>query len=573
MILPNQDDALTEASEVARAIIEETGFAPALDDARLQAWDYVFPLFNWDEHPKVGPTLTEASIAKALDDTAAESLAAVPDIAMRAAIAAGLFTLIDEHEPKRGMEELAHFLRLQPVGLIDNARDLRWEIHAAATAGDPIRVVSLIHRLSSISHEYADEAIAAHILFCCVHPASFRPLTPSSLDPDIRMPEWEHPEISELTTFILAFVTTARPKLPWQNPSDFDADTRQNIAGLQAWLDRAEARGERLTPTQQGLAAWCRFALGSALRKANLLVDAANRYIATPAHPLLLDDPQLSVDKLRYGAATTCHARAGEWSLAADAARKWVTAAPTDATAHRELAKALHKLDRTLEATEAYEAYTRCRNDDADDWEATMLLKLALQVKNDTAVSLAIETAAMATPFKAQGEALSLWFEPWMSSLSPRAQQRWWAGLYYVSSPHIASDLGDARWDHAADSFGEAVALHLRDAIFIPFSQSHPTLAPPNNHWRAVLSGRGMLGELIECLLQARIPQSVAAKALREWVDAHCRRLLPFLTKTDPKRLLELARLRGEAQHGSVTETQTRFVFEVAQALLAAAVE
>lgn len=81
-----------------------------------------------------------------------------------------------------------------------------------------------------------------------------------------------------------------------------------------------------------------------------------------------------------------------------------------------------------------------------------------------------------------------------------------------------------------------------------------------------------MLGELVQLLLQARLPVHRESRALRDWINANHPRLPIYLTNTPVRRLEQLATLRGEAQHGSVTEEQARRVYEEALAFLSAIV-
>src|SRR5262249_44450748 len=119
------------------------------------------------------------------------------------------------------------------------------------------------------------------------------------------------------------------------------------------------------------------------------------------------------------------------------------------------------------------------------------------------------------------------------------------------------------------DAFGEAVAFELKERVFRPFAGSAP-LAPPDDHWKRALSGRGMLGQMIECLLQARQPNHATAKQLAGWLATNLPRLRDHIRKSSPVNLLKLARLRGQAQHESIDETETRWVFHEAEGLLKA---
>jgi hypothetical protein len=140
-------------------------------------------------------------------------------------------------------------------------------------------------------------------------------------------------------------------------------------------------------------------------------------------------------------------------------------------------------------------------------------------------------------------------------------------GMFSLSSPAVAAEMESERWDLAADAFGEAVAFELKERVFRPFSKS-ALLTPPDEHWKRALAGRGMLGEMIDCLLQTRVPNNAAAKQLSDWLTMNLPRLRDHIRKAPSSRLFKLARLRGQAQHESVTEAETREVFVEAGGLL-----
>ena len=87
--------------------------------------------------------------------------------------------------------------------------------------------------------------------------------------------------------------------------------------------------------------------------------------------------------------------------------------------------------------------------------------------------------------------------------------------------------MGDSIWGEAAASFGEAVALELKAKVR-PFASNDHIGLPMDSEgrvarqyvgWRRALRGQGMLGDMIECLLQARHPNHEAARALKVWLS------------------------------------------------------
>jgi hypothetical protein len=83
--------------------------------------------------------------------------------------------------------------------------------------------------------------------------------------------------------------------------------------------------------------------------------------------------------------------------------------------------------------------------------------------------------------------------------------------------------------------FGEAVAFELKERVFRPSAES-ARVVPPDEDWKRVLEG--MLGQMIECLLQAGQPNHPTAKQLSEWPAKSCPRLREHIRKTPPASLL-----------------------------------
>jgi hypothetical protein len=71
-------------------------------------------------------------------------------------------------------------------------------------------------------------------------------------------------------------------------------------------------------------------------------------------------------------------------------------------------------------------------------------------------------------------------------------------------------------------------------------------------------------------LLQTRHPVHPMATQLAEWLGEHNPTFRSFVTNPAAKRLHELSRLRGQAQHDSVSEAEARQVYEDATRLFEA---
>jgi hypothetical protein len=131
--------------------------------------------------------------------------------------------------------------------------------------------------------------------------------------------------------------------------------------------------------------------------------------------------------------------------------------------------------------------------------------------------------------------------------------------MFVLTSPHVAGDIGEARWSQAADALGEAVAFELKERVFGAFAVA-TQVTPTDDHWKRVLSRQATVGQMIECLLQTRHPIHEAAKQLSDWFGIALPRLQGQIQKVPQQRLRKFARLRGQAQHDSTTESETRAV-------------
>ena len=547
--------AFEHCVEIARRIYAESGFLPALDDTRLEANRFALWI------PFDGDELLDDLIG--LQDDA--------DPVRRAVVGAGLCRLLTEAIEAEDFamvtDALRRFVSSVPVSALSDPLLLRWESHAAATAGDLERVLAIGRRFEDLGAAADYLGLAATTAFILLHPGSQRPFTPSRFDPDIRAPKW-NPVATDHLNYLYATIVDPRPNLPLTDPEDFSASHRDALLVADASLSRLKSGTGELTPTQQAIKAWFTFALGAATRDRGRLAVAGDAFLSVARHPLETD--AFSDRPMLCRAAATCYARALKWPDAIVAAQEWCAGAPNDAEAHRRLAESLYKDERIPEAITAYEDYVGLRKEGANDWEPNLLLRLGMDFLTQRKLAAALEAAAFSTVFRPQGETLLTWFSEWFPKLSNKARERWWVGMFTISSPHVAAGIGTALWDQAADCFGEAVAFELKERVFRPFAASQPTLKAQDEYWRRVLAGKGTLGEMIECLLQARVPLHPVAKELRKWLDAHQPALQKHLSKIQPHQLIALTKLRGQAQHGeaSLTETETRAVFAEAGELL-----
>ena len=527
----------------ARRIVSETGFLPVLDDERLDPVTYA-----WAFSPTDGSIVPSAS-----------------EPAERAVIAAGLHWLfaagVEEEADRAECRTLfREFLRELPAQSIRDQRVLRWELHAAVAAADVDRVLALARRTEDIAPDPEHLALAARAIFLSIHPTQAPDPNPRLQDPSIQTPT----DLSVIADLIVhSMATIVEPNqadVTWKSPSELDATSLSALLTAKSLLDKAELTAGKLHPTPAAIRCWCRFAVASARQDRNELLQTAKAYAALEAHPAGVSSEYWEPRRLIWSASARCFRQAGDYAHAYEAAMKWVEFAPSDSQARLLVSEALYKQGRIPEAVAAYEEWVRSRQEEEGDWQASLLLQLGLEVQDRRRLATALETAALTAPLRPHGESLVEWFIPWFTKLSPKARERWWTGLYTISSPHIASDIGDARWDQAADCFGEAVAFELKARVFRPFASERSVASGIDDHWRRVLAGRGTLGEMVQCLAQTKTPLHSLAKALAEWLG-RVPTLRSFVQRRSLAQLMAVARLRGQAQHDSVTEAETRTAY------------
>jgi hypothetical protein len=554
------DDIAFEAAEdEARAIQSQTGFPPALDDPRLNARSILF----WLSIEGDGP----------LDDLIEKQHG--KDHAARAVVGATLHVLMGDNPTGEAYDSLedafGRFVESVSIADLSDPNLLRWELHVAAAAGSVERVLEIARRFESVGTTVELRLILARTLFALLHPgfSSFEGFNAGLFDPRIRATHWNQDRLLDFITYLLATTVSNEGELAWSEPDTFPALALDALIEIDAMLQRVENVTKSLTPTQRAIQCWVWFAAGAAAHDVAKLNEAGRTYEVLASYPA----PEEIAERGFNGvpSAARCFARAGNWASAKEAARRWVAQEPQNPYAHRQLAEAHYKLSEIPEALRAFEDYVRHRThpDEEGDWQASLLLQLGFEVHHHKATRSAIEMAAFSARIRPQGETLIAWFLPWFDHLCRKAKERWWVGMFQLSSPHVAAEMETERWDIAADSFGEAVSFELKARVFGPFAD-FTSLEPPDDYWKRALVGRATLGEMVGCLLQVRMKSHPMAQQLASWLRTNNAGLFAYLHTPYSYRLSVMAATRGEAQHGSVNESQTREVFTEAAAVLKA---
>jgi hypothetical protein len=360
-----------QAVSDARKIQQESGFLPALDDRRLRVDDIVplsvLGIRNDDVEGLIG--LTQPG-----------------DHATRAVVARTLFSLvslvsIDRDEDGESLDLKAvfsDFIESVPVVDLFDPALLRWEVHVAAIVRSLGRVIDLARRLEAVGPSTETRALLARTAFVMIHPShlGWWEDLPSAFDPIINAPDWHLNHVSDFFTYAMATTVEKRGDWAWTEPESFSEPVLDALIDIDALLKRVQTTTKSLTPTLAAIQSWCWFAQGSAAHDPGMLNQAGRSYQTLAKFPMGIDRDLTST----LPAATKCFGLASNWSAAVDAARLWVSEAPTDGKAHRRLAEAHYKLGEIPEALRAFEECLGLSTESDDDWVSSMALKMGLEL-------------------------------------------------------------------------------------------------------------------------------------------------------------------------------------------------
>jgi len=476
---------------------------------------------------------------------------------------------------------------------------IRWEIQAAVAARDLARIIACCDRWLELDSQKETLIIAAETVLAVLSDRTDDCI--GYLDP-----YWAPPPLPEVNPDpvlnpgglqrygMFVWATTINRSNPLCR-SEIDAlvnGTGQDIKGLQSnvpldpWsglpLDQDRAlrlqlvhAGSRILqsigpsrlsqqPHLAAFSAWCQFAIG-ALEENSAAVSRAAAGFAQMHEGKY---PRETAGVVR--AAADCYQYVGLLQEAEIQVRRWIELLPSSADAYKRLAEVLYKQERISEAVPALETYMRLSDERSESsWVDSLALRLGLEAQGG--IKLLLESAAEQAKWAPMGQRLAEWQHPWLSRLCPEAKRRWWAGLYAVSSSEARENLPEQTvWELAADAFGEAVAMELRHSVLRPFREAHPaepSTTPLPDHWKKAREGNATLGNLLHCLMNAKYPPLPVARGFSAWLQQHKKPLFEYICRRDVD-LLRLAKLRGAAQHNTVTQAEARQVFQDAAALL-----
>lgn len=469
----------------------------------------------------------------------------------------------------------------------DTVHRLRWELHAAASAGDLRAVVELgpQWRTVDIKHLELVSRTAFLLLMDLLNESDRRPelwdseisggdptqalvwnlLARISVSKSLeRIPTLMSTDAEIAEGFVSGLTGSSVPACAGYDP--------ERLAGLVQQIPEFCLTYLGFVPREQfesdsmllAVAGWCEAALAerSSQPERNLI---AARWFVEVAGLEAFDAPKAAF----RAAAALCFAKARHFAHAEDEIRECIRLSPKDVEARKRLAEYLYKQDRIPEAIDAFEKYVQ-RTDETtgEDWSASLLLKLGLESLSNRQLATTIEAAAFGSPFRSQGEALVRWLAPWTSGLSQGAADKWWAGLFILTDETARANLGEKTvLQFAGAAFGEAVSMQLRECVARPFSSTLPPNQRLDEYWSKFVSGTATLGQQLSCLLQTRHPNSEIAHLLQAWLGRHAPGLSLHLKKKG-NSIMALAALRGDATHGEINGGQVRQLFEEAKGLL-----
>jgi tetratricopeptide (TPR) repeat protein len=393
-------------------------------------------------------------------------------------------------------------------------------------------------------------------------------------DSDAPTEETAYSQIYDYLTYLSALMLVPTPQIQerWVEPEALPADAAHRLMSASAMLEQLAAPSP-LSCTMQAVLAWCTYARGVRSNENGLLALAAERFLAVPPHPTA----QSSGDDLQriLGAAAGCYERAGRLTEAEETLQRWTQEFPNDPEAWRRLATVRGRAGAYDEALDAFETFARLSPAAEADWQATLLLKLGFELKTVTSKR---QTLPEATP--EFGNALLGWTWPNFQQLSPRARERWWAGLAHVCVPEVSRILGPAFRAVGGSCFGEAVAAELRDWVVFPLAEHLGN----QSHWanlrddsmgadRIVAKGleRGQLalGQQIKLFQMAKAPKTRLAEAVAPWIRKNRGLLLNHITSPQTSKAVEeLVNSRNLSVHDDIGDEHLRTLYDTARGLL-----
>lgn len=592
------DAAFAKALEAAHAALAKSGHFPRLDDSDFLAT--LEPLLDsllW-ARTELGNLDGRESIPVTVKYRRHVDVDALPmfdgDVAGRCVVAALLYhEALQDHDdaesdhamavdhghadegdyndPGVDFSKLQTFLAGQSMGEVPDGA-LLWETHASAICGFVTRLVALADQISIRLPTAEGLEIASRCLFLSLQQP------PHELPSDAWLPSWSTAlpgEIYELIAVGHATAPIARSlqDLLLRRPLEqvkTDVAHVTAVTRLRGWLEQLRLQGS-LSREHATIFAYTGFILGVTSAGTAAASDAGDHFYTLASDRALFPGP--SPVALRASAA--CFIRAGRADKAERPLRDVVEVMDDPSSAQMDLMLCYYLQNKEREAHEALVRLAELDGRYRDDAMTSLALQFGQRAAERSRTQEFLVAAAMASPTRAQAEALIEWLDPFYAQLSHQTKQQWWSGLFLLSQPDFREGLGEDTWNKAGAAFGEAVNHELRIRIFKPFVK---TLQPGvrdevgrsgKTDRTQVIRGKGGLGQHIRLLEDTRSParDDALAQSLDTWLSQHASAFhgqLPALMRNHKANLM----LRNEAAHNSIDRVEAQRVFQSARELL-----
>jgi len=463
-----------------------------------------------------------------------------------------------------------------PVDWIESAHRFQWELDTAASFGDYERVVALLRAWRQKGMPDSFLPIALRMLFMMSSPnLKVDPVLSGAWDPSLAVlvDGWKPGGYYDLYSLVAwadcVQIEQLREKPTLDRPATLnDRVPRTKVRELSHWVAIVQdsiGTGDGLSVA---IRAWTAYAMGLLDRRQDDFKLAGKLFEAVP----LPDGAEGASSRSgrQLAAAVLAFEDGGAFEDALRAARFWASSGSDGSRlAWRKVAEIAIRQDQLDVAVEALLKAVEDEQGPAD-WRDPLIIELGLERMQGKNVERALRNAATESPFKVQGQLLAEWLLPWYGELAKESQQRFWHGLYAVSSPQVKENTGQSAWDVAGHCFGEALAMELKAAIFRPFFAEYPGLViPADAVWPVVKSDHAPLGLVANALQQSVTGNTAIARKLSEWLLRNHPTLVGFL-RANRDVLAKATRLRNDATHESLDREGVRALFVAVSAVLAA---
>ncbi|MEX2271819.1 MAG: hypothetical protein WD690_10130 [Vicinamibacterales bacterium] len=495
----------------------------------------------------------------------------------------------DEEARREVVRELfAEAVNALDIASLDHAWRIRWELLFAAGAGSWRQVQQLTARWSQVcpNEEFDAQKALARIYLLSVHPLDKEeePL----LDYWLPYEGSAWARTGDLFVLASALHLDARDKptsADWTLPHSITAEEFARVVDIDNALTKATERCDGVDVMWEAIGAWASGAIGVRLSRPERVLEAARRYDRLSEIASFLGDATDDKGNARWLAARSAavlykHLR--RWD---DVRRMTVTWCDLQMHLHDDgveetgLAEAWKfraEAERELGLTdmaESFAKYVQFSAETDNNWEHTELIRLLYESRDELVRNRGLHMLALEHPERSSVAQLLNWDWSAFSRMCPRAQARWWEGLLFVCDERVRTAFGRPPWRYAGECFGEAVALELKERIFIPFVATPICTSDlPDRERRlanALTRAKIPLGMLIDLLELTQNPNSRLGRQVSDHLGkAHLPLFAVARSRTELAKAREIVDIRNLAAHDDIREAETRKIYVGAKKFL-----